>query len=209
MRTWLFSSKRKAKVKKQQHLSQHLNTVRDNIRLKNRCRSGNGAIIKELMEAGVTGFTLQHTNIPGEKGPAVTRMGDGTAWCCQDLQVVNRAVIPRAPALPDPHTLLNDSKLYSLIQHLKIVAFGLRFVRKKEKIMLPRNSSRLLWISKHLFTGYVSGPWRIWTICRKSAASWRRDFDLARNGEKCARLLHILAGEGHKVNRDKRWQTVV
>ena len=26
----------------------------------------------------------------------------------QDLQAVNQAVIPRAPVVPDPHTLLND-----------------------------------------------------------------------------------------------------
>lgn len=26
----------------------------------------------------------------------------------QDLQAVNRAIIPRAPLVPDPHTLLND-----------------------------------------------------------------------------------------------------
>ena len=45
-------------------------------------------------------FTLQY---PAFSSPP------SSGWrMVQDLQAVNRAVVPRAPTVPDPHTLLND-----------------------------------------------------------------------------------------------------
>ena len=75
--------------------------------LKKDAEEGIQPVIQDLLQKGVI--------IPCDTSPCntplfpVKKAAPSTGWrMVQDLQLVNKAIVPRAPNVPDPYTLLND-----------------------------------------------------------------------------------------------------
>lgn len=75
--------------------------------LKPKAEAGIEPIIQDLLKAGV----IEDSPDSPCSTPlfSVKKAAPSTGWrMVQDLQAVNKTVMPRAPTIPDPHTLLND-----------------------------------------------------------------------------------------------------
>ena len=75
--------------------------------LKTEAEEGIGPIVEASLQTGVIvecpDSPCNTPLFPVKKAPP------STGWrMVQDLQAVNKAVVPRAPTVPDPNTLLND-----------------------------------------------------------------------------------------------------
>lgn len=147
----------------------------------------------------------------------------------QDLQAVNRAIIPRAPLVPDPHTLLND--LDPKVKYFSVIDLANAF------FSVPVHRDSQFWFAfqfegkKYTYTripqGYCESP-TIFSMamssnlakfdppCKSQLLLYVDDILIASKTEKDCKtdtlaLLKFLAGQGHKVSKNKLqlWRPVV
>lgn len=188
--------------------------------LRKEAEEGISPVIQDLLKAGII--------IPCPDSPCntplfpVKKQPPSVGWrMVQDLQAVNQAVVPRAPVVPDPHTLLNDlspdSKVFSVID-ISNAFFS-----------IPIHPDHQFWFAftykgkRYTFTrlsqGYCESP----TIFAQAMSANLAQFEppggsqlllyvddillASPTKEICAldaiALLHFLCEQGHKVNRKK------
>ena len=139
----------------------------------------------------------------------------------QDLQAVNKAVIPRAPTVPDPHTLLNDllpeNKFFTVVDISN--AFFSIPVHKDSQFWFAFTFKRKRYTYTRIPQGYCESPTifsqamsanlaKITPPCSSQILLYVDDILLASPDENSCwtdtvALLHFLVENGHKVSRDK------
>ena len=160
----------------------------------------------------------------------VRKAAPSTGWrMVQDLQAVNKAVIPRAPIVPDPHVLLNDlepkSKYFSVIDIAN--AFFSIPVHPDSQFWFCFQFEGKKWTWTRMPQGYCESP----TIFSQAMQSNISNFTppqgsqillyvnyillTSETKEQCkvdtSALLQFLAQQGHIVSKNKLqlWKTEV
>ena len=147
----------------------------------------------------------------------------------QDLQAVNRAIIPRAPLVPDPHTLLND--LDPKVKYFSVTDLANAFfsvpVHRDSQFCFAFQFEGEKYTYTRIPQGYCESP----TIFSMTMSSNLAKFNPPRKSQlllyvddiliasrteidcntDTLALLDFLAEQGHKVSKNKLqlWKPVV
>ena len=180
-------------------------------------------VVKELLDDGL----IEPSDSPYCTPILPVRKPNGTWRMVQDLREVNKVVIPRAPIVPDPHTILKripDSHTWYTVIDLKSAFFCVPVDPVSRPIFAfqwphPDTGKLTRWQWRVLAQGYVESPTIFGEILEEILQNWAPppgvlltqyvdDLLLSASEGKLVRkasvgLLNFLGQQGLRVSKEK------